>query len=210
MFSSTDLSLLCVALAMPYALVMAAPGPNFLVVLHASLAPPAQNPLAAAFGVAVGASLAVAAASCIAFLIPNSRIVETGGILIFSFCLLRTAAGLIRGRMLAANTGDTWLAVVDRREKFGRGLVTAFLNPVTLAFFVSFFLANPHFCSIQATSAICAMVFVMAALWFGLLGLAFAQAGARKWLMLDNAWVKHGIALALVAYAVLALLRLRT
>jgi amino acid exporter len=209
MFNNPIFPTLVAGLALPYALVLAVPGPNFLIVLHASLVSPERSAFATALGIASGASLAAATASCVAVLMPNNKLIEVCGVLIFSFLLLRTAASLIRNPTPVGPSRDAPLAVEKKRGHFGLGLMSAFFNPVTIPFFIGFFLAHPRSSSAQATLAACATVFAMAALWFGLLGFAFVRSASRRGrLCLEGRWSRSGVAFGLLAYAVLALFRL--
>ena len=201
------LTTLLAALAMPYALVLAVPGPNFLVLLHASLASSGRTALAAALGIASGATLAAATASCIAVLMPSSRVLEFCGVLIFSIFLLRAAVGMIRNSKPVNTLRDDYVAIAQNRGHFGLGLLVALFNPVTIPFFVSFFLGHPNLSTIEAAAA-CATVFVMAALWFGLLGLVFVRSTGLVPFRQASHWLRYGVAFGLIVSALLALSRL--
>ncbi|GJD49924.1 hypothetical protein OPKNFCMD_2660 [Methylobacterium crusticola] len=189
-----------------YALVLAVPGPNWLVVLRASLVTPGRGPACAALGIACGAALAAAFAAGCASLLPTSRLVTGLGTALFAALLVRAALRLLSGRAQAAVDAHR-LSPGRDSATFGLGLLAAVSNPVSLAYFAGFFLAHPRPEGQGALPVVGAAVFVMAATWFGLLGLLFTHPACRHLFARAGRWMHYGIAAGLVACAALAVWR---
>ncbi|KMO11083.1 hypothetical protein [Methylobacterium platani] len=186
-----------------YAPVLAAPGPNLLVVLRASVAVPGWGPVVAALGVACGAGLAAAFVGFGAALLPGGRLVTGLGTALFTLLMLRAAYRLASGR--AGLAGDpARLAPGRHAGTFALGLGAALTNPVSLSFFAGFFLAHPGRDAVPVAGA---AVFCMAATWFGLVGLALARPACRARLAGAGRAPRLVLALALVGCAGLAVWR---
>jgi threonine/homoserine/homoserine lactone efflux protein len=158
-----------------YAPILAAPGPNLLVVLRASVAAPGRGPVVAALGVACGAGLAAAFAGLGASLLPAGRLVTGFGTTVFVLLMLRAAYRLARGRA-GLPDDPTRFAPGHDIGTFALGLGAAVTNPMSLAFFAGFFLAHPDRAAVPVAGA---TVFCMAATWFGLVGLVLARPSCR-------------------------------
>ncbi|AWN47418.1 hypothetical protein DK419_14745 [Methylobacterium terrae] len=186
-----------------YAPVLAAPGPNLLVVLRAGVAAPGRGPLVAALGVACGAGLAAALAGLGASLLPAGRLVTGLGTALFALLMLRAAYRLASGR---AGPAEDPSRMVPGRDAgtFALGLGAALTNPVSLAFFAGFFLAHPGRGAVPLAGA---AVFGMAATWFGLVGLVLTRPACRARLAGTGRLARLALALALVACAALAVWR---
>lgn len=183
-----------------YAPVLAAPGPNLLVVLRAGVAGTGRGPLVAALGVACGAGLAAAFAGLGASLLPAGRLVTGLGTALFALLMLRAAYRLASGR---AGLPDDPARFAPGRDAgtFALGLGAAVTNPVSLAFFAGFFLAHPDRAAVPVAGA---AVFCMAATWFGLVGLVLARPACRARLAGTGRPARLVLAVLLVACAALA------
>lgn len=198
------LTSLLLPLAVSYALVLAVPGPNLLVVLRAGLGPSTRGALPAAFGIACGATLAsVLAASCTA-LLPSGRVIECLGATVFAVLMARAGLRMLTGEALRA-VEPARLAPGRRAASFLLGLGAAASNPVTFSFFAGFFLAHAR--TPAALGLACLVVFAMAAAWFSAIGLLVSRPACRRLAAAGGGWVRYGIAAALLACAGLALWR---
>ncbi|WP_053080512.1 LysE family transporter [Methylobacterium variabile] len=186
-----------------YAPVLAAPGPNLLVVLRASVAAPGRGTLLAALGVACGAGLAAALAGLGASLVPAGPLVTGLGTVLFAALMLRAALRLASGR---AGLADDPARLAPGRDagSFALGLGAALTNPVSLAFFGGFFLAHPGRAAVPVVGAV---VFCMAATWFGLVGLVLARPACRARLAGGGRGVRYALAAGLAGCAALAVWR---
>lgn len=200
-----------VTLFLPYALVLAAPGPNLLVVMWAGLASPRRvAPIFAALGVAFGASLAAAIAAVGTSLIPA----PSGGTLsyvstpVFAAFLMRMAIGLVNGSAMIGMRPAKG-SVTDVRRTFLVGLFTASLNPMTLPFFLGVFLTNPDIRTMHSGTLACATIFAMAAAWFCGLGMLFSTPSLRRLpATISGRGFRYALAAGLAGYAGLAVWRI--
>ncbi|GJD61627.1 LysE family transporter [Methylobacterium frigidaeris] len=186
-----------------YAPVLAAPGPNLLVVLRASVTAPGRGPVVAALGVACGAGLVAAFAGLGASLLPAGRLVTVVGTVVFALLMLRAAYRLASGR---AGLPDDPARLVPGRDAgtFALGLGAAVTNPVSFTFFAGFFLAHPDRAAVPVAGA---AVFCMAAAWFGLVGFVLARPACRARLAGTGRLARLVLAGLLVACAALAIWR---
>ncbi|WP_407527314.1 LysE family transporter [Methylobacterium oryzisoli] len=198
------LTSLLLPLVASYALVLAVPGPNLLVVLHAGLGPSTRGALPAAFGIACGAALvSVLAASCAA-LLPSGRMVECLGSALFAALMARAGLRMLSGGARAA-VDPARLAPGRPGATFFLGLGAAASNPVTFSFFAGFFLAHAR--TPEALGLAGLVVFAMAAAWFSAVGLLVSRPACRRLAAAGGGWVRYGIAAALLLCAGLALWR---
>lgn len=205
--TTSDLNLilpLLASLAAPYALILAAPGPNLLIVLRASLAPSFLRPVAAALGIACGAALAAAAASCSASLMLRSTGLEYVGAGAFSAILIRSALRLLFPRPDPPTASGQPTAPRRGLGVFALGLFAALSNPMSIPFFISFFVSHPTFQTGLATAFACLMVFLMATLWFGAIGLVFSTSAARNLHGRAGRAFQIGLAVLMIGCAVLS------
>jgi len=164
---------LLTTLAVPYALVLAAPGPNLLVIARASIVPSLSRPIAAALGIACGATIASAIAAYSASWIVSTRGLEFWGTLVFSAVLVNSGLRLLYRE--PGNHKTTAQAKTRRNASlFTLGLLAALSNPMTIPFFVSFFVATPVFQTFLGAALACALIFMMAGLWFASVGFLFS------------------------------------
>jgi amino acid exporter len=196
---------LLTTMAAPYALVLASPGPNLLVVLRAGLLPSIRRPLAAALGIALGATLAAGLGVICATVMMPIRNIEIAGTLVFAAMLLRSAQRLLTGGL----NGPAEIEAAARRgaaRLFALGFVAAATNPMSISFFVAFFVAHP---ALQGAAAwACALVFAMAAVWFGLIGVLFAHSVGRLVSNKIGRILRFGLAAAMIAVAAGAIWRI--
>lgn len=207
MFSSdTGLVMLQISsLAIPYALVLASPGPNLLVILRASLASSIVRPLAAALGIGCGAALAAAIAVQGSLLLARADQLEVPFGILFAIMLVRSAIALMQGRQASEAVHQDHTA---RRisNAFGLGIVAALSNPMTIPFFLSFFVANPAFRSSAGLAP--AIVFTMAASWFSFIGLFCKYLASRNIGLAFRSCFRTALSVAMIGYAIYTLLNI--
>lgn len=192
------------ALAVPYAMVLATPGPNLLVMVQASLMRPARGAPAAAVGIACGATLAVAVAALGTAVLPPGRGFEVGGRLVFAFLLARAGAQTLRSSLHGDGLGRAAQGR-SRHGPFRLGLFTALSNPLTVPFFAGFFLAQAGNGVLSRAAAPCALVFLMAGGWFGAIGALLSHSRSGALLDLARSRLEPVVGLGLVGYAAVTL-----
>lgn len=190
------------ALAPTYALVLATPGPNLLVILRAGLSGAARALPAAAIGIACGAGLAAASAGLAAFLLTRGltfdvHAVEIAGRVVFAALLARAGLRMLRGSGRPAMLSGEAVA----SGHFRLGLVTALCNPLTVPFLAAFFLSHGEAHEIGAGLAAGGLVMLMAGGWFALVGLLLARARTGFTFARTDRWPRLTIGLALLACA---------
>lgn len=165
--SDSNFMLQISSLALPYALILASPGPNLLVILRVSLASSMPRTLAAALGIACGATLAAAIAFQGSLLFIRADQLEVPFGIVFAAMLAWSSVRLMQKGRRADVTASG--STAPRLSKaFGLGVIASLSNPLTIPFFLSFFVANA---ASQSSAAIASLiVFVMAATWFSLVG----------------------------------------
>jgi amino acid exporter len=195
------ISPLIVSLVAPYALVLAAPGPNLLVVLRASLVPSLLRPVAAALGIACGATMAAAVAAYSATFVLPMKGLEYLATIAFSAILFRSAFRLLSQKPRGDDPADL---IQTRRISsiFALGLFAALSNPMSIPFFVSFFVANPAFQT--SLPLACLVVFAMASIWFSAIGMVFARAAARNLGGSSGFYFRRILALLMIGCAIAA------
>ncbi|AMJ62443.1 LysE family translocator [Bosea sp. PAMC 26642] len=187
------------SLAIPYAFMLVSPGPNLLVVLRVGLASSVARPLAAALGIACGATIAAAIAVQGSALIDRTDQLEILFSLIFAAMLVRSAIRLLQ----QAQKSDVELqrnSVKRISQAFALGMVASLSNPITIPFFFSFFIANPKIGSSGETA--CAIVFVMAVSWFSFIGIFCNYFSRRKTGLFLYPYIRTALAVGMVFYAV--------
>lgn len=204
--SNAVLAALLQGLALPYALVLAIPGPNILLVLRAGMAGSRWDAVSTALGLACGASAITALVALGAGLLPSIRWVECGGAVVFSALMIRAALRSFRG--LALMPEDPRRLTVQRdRAGFALGFLVSASNPLTIAFFASAFLAHAVLRAPAELATSCIVVFVMAGLWFLSLAAFFSMDGVRKVYDAAGRPLQLAVGTALIVFAGLALLR---
>jgi threonine/homoserine/homoserine lactone efflux protein len=201
---------LLMALAVPYALVLAAPGPNLLLVLWAGLARTVRASVAAALGIACGATLATIAAAYGASLFVADRPLQIAGALVFAAILARSAVRLLTAAGPGA-TGDPGPGARRTSTRaggaFAAGLLVALSNPMTVPFFLGFFVSQPLARTEAGVAMACLTVFTMAGLWFAALGLVFSRTSTGTLSVLCGAGFRRVLAVLMLGFAAASLAR---
>jgi threonine/homoserine/homoserine lactone efflux protein len=197
---------LALSLAAPYALVLAVPGPNLLVVISACVTHSWRAGAMAAVGVALGAAAAAAVAAAGAALVPANRTVALASAVIFCLFLVRAACKMVAAPVRPP-LGCAEGAGGGRLEHFASGLAAAFLNPVTIPFFFSFFAARPDLRTPSERAFVVLVIFGMAAAWFGSLSAACSIQRDRLRLVPGLRPLRYGVAAGLLICAGFALVR---
>ncbi|HEV7322040.1 MAG TPA: LysE family transporter [Ensifer sp.] len=190
--------LLVTSLVVPYALVLASPGPNLLVMLRVSFAASAKRTLAAAFGIACGATLAATIAYQGSLFLAWADQLQGPFAILLAAILTRSAIRLMRrGQANGAELkGD---GTPHLTKAFGLGIAASALNPMSIAFFLSFFVAHQGFLTSAWIAPV--VVFVMAALWFSLVGICLGRLSKVEIDPILRFYVKLIVAISMVAYA---------
>jgi threonine efflux protein len=162
-----------VELATSYALVLAVPGPNTLVIARTGLMGSHRALMAAALGIACGAGTVAAIAALGAGALPSGTLVSRLSALAFAGLLLRSAAGALRPRPSNAAAEDR-LASPMCGVAFATGLMVAVSNPTSVPWFLVFFAAHPVGSRVAILLS-CAIVFAMAFAWFSLAGVCMVR-----------------------------------
>ncbi|MEH3147638.1 MAG: LysE family transporter [Methylobacterium frigidaeris] len=127
---------------------------------------------------------------------------QVAGSVLFAGLMIRMALRLL-GEPAAAAHGGT----AAGGGSFLLGLVAAASNPVTVSFFAGYFLGHPGSGLGAGPALACATVFVMAAAWFSLVGIACARLSRRAAAVRIGRRVRLALAGALVGTAALTLWR---
>ncbi|MDI6028193.1 LysE family transporter [Corticibacterium sp. UT-5YL-CI-8] len=192
-FAATDL----LPFALSYALLAMLPGPNFAVVAQAGLTSCRNTALAAAIGIALGASLLSGVIAGSAGALPLSPAgAHLAAVLYGVFLLWLGARAIDRAiRPSALLARETRIPATGY---FRLAFMTAMANPASALFFTSSALAAKT--SAQSSSLI---VFLVAAIWFGLVGLALSASACRAFYVRyrRHADVALGTALAAMGMA---------
>lgn len=174
---------LSLGLALTYGALAMTPGANFVLVTQVSLSATRLHALVAALGIAVGAAaLALIALS-------GGAVIRQWSTL---FWLVDVAFGLLLVRLAVTMLSRAWIVRLDPGEAvhpspikcFRTGVMTAMLNPITLAFLLGQATVLPSQAGEAGAAQIAplegmATVFAIAACWFCLLALGFSNAGVR-------------------------------
>ncbi|MCW6511705.1 hypothetical protein M8523_27440 [Hyphomicrobiales bacterium BP6-180914] len=157
-----------------------------------------MEPIAAALGIATGATMAACIAASCTSILPDLRILREVSGTLFSLLLLRTASRLLRASPIdrRINVTDDILAL---REPYLIGCSAAVCNPLSGPFFVSFFVS--HACSPSTAATACLTIFLLAAMWFSVLGVVLFHIRS---IQIRHHWQEFGrqaLALALIVVA---------
>jgi len=170
---------LLASLALPYALVLVTPGPNLLVVLRAAVNPSWHRSLSVAAGIATGAAIAGIVAAVGASTLSNLAELDTWGSIFLASILLYSAFRLALRSPILQKSQPAASETLSL-PLFGLGLATALSNPLSIPFFVSFYLAQPDLRSLSGGAVVCCIIFVMALFWFTAVGWAFSFSAIRR------------------------------
>jgi threonine/homoserine/homoserine lactone efflux protein len=155
-----------VSFGLSYFVAAASPGPNFVVVSRAGLSASRIAAFKTTAGVVLGASvLTIVAATC-AHWLPRDGVVIAVTELIFATLLLRWSFhSLARAVSDAPASADP----TDDQRHLRKGFLTAASNP-----FTAMFLATAVDGNLSTIDAV-GIVFAVATLWFGLIGVVCRQ-----------------------------------
>jgi threonine/homoserine/homoserine lactone efflux protein len=167
------------AFAMGYALMLAVPGPNFVVVARAALTGSPRIALAATAGVATGAALLATVASAGLSLVAHAGIVRLALTACFAAVLIAAGFSLLL-RSVRNEIGIEPRHSGNGIPHFGLGFLTAITNPVTAAFFATAISSTEAATEAGTGPPVGFLVFAIAASWFGLVCLGVSL----KWVQL--------------------------
>ncbi|MGB8293721.1 lysine transporter LysE (plasmid) [Rhizobium ruizarguesonis] len=176
---------LLASLALSYALVLVAPGPNLLIVLRVAVRPSWGRLLSVAAGIASGAAIASYLAAIGATSLYMLDDLDMWASVVLSSILLYSAVRLARRPLAGAPSQQLGSDSLSLRL-YSLGLATALSNPLSVPFFVGLYLAQPDFRTGMGEAATC-IIFVMAFSWFTLVGCVFSVPAIQR---LDAIWVK--------------------
>ncbi|MGO4134525.1 LysE family transporter [Rhizobium brockwellii] len=176
---------LIASLALSYALVLVAPGPNLLIVLRVAVRPSWGRLLSVAAGIASGAAIASYLAAIGATSLYMLGDLDMWASVVLSSILLYSAVRLARRPLAGAPPQQLGSDSLSLRL-YSLGLATALSNPLSVPFFVGLYLAQPDFRTGMGEAATC-IVFIMAFSWFTLVGLVFSVPAIRR---LDTIWAR--------------------
>ncbi len=159
------------AFGVSYAMMLAIPGPSFLVVSNASVAGSRRAGILTSAGVASGAALLLLLALKASALLPQSDLLGEIGRLLCTLVLLVIGYRAVR-RAVLPQIGVIQAVAGPCSGHFLIGLITALTNPITFSFFSSVALtAKGKLGDGVAPTLLPAGVFFMALTWFGLIAL---------------------------------------
>ena len=188
--------MLALSLAAPYALVLASPGPNLLVILRLGLGRSLRATLAGALGIACGAATSATIACHGARLVGWVELLRVPFAILLALILMWSALRLLKSARTARVRHDT----IPRLSKaFGLGITVAAANPMSLPFFLSFFITNQAFQTSPWMGP--AIVFVMALSWFSAIALFCRLFGERALGSAVCLPAKAVLSFAMLAYA---------
>ena len=170
---------LLASIALPYALVLMTPGPNLLIVLRAAVNPSWHRSFSVAAGVASGAAIACFLAAIGASTLDTVNGLDLWGSALLSTILLYSAWRLIRrpeGRPSSHTPTPETLSL----RLFSLRLATALSNPLSIPFFVCFYLAEPDFRTVLGRGVVCCVIFLMALTWFTAVGRLFSSSAIQS------------------------------
>ncbi|MBY5592376.1 LysE family transporter [Rhizobium leguminosarum] len=196
---------LLISLALSYALVLVAPGPNLLIVLRVAVRPSWGRLLSVAAGIASGAAIASYLAAIGATSLYMLDDLDLWASIALSSILLYSAVRLARRPLAGAPPQQLGSDSLSLRL-YSLGLATALSNPLSVPFFVGLYLAQPDFRGGMGEAATC-IIFVMAFSWFTLVGLVFSIPAIQR---LDTTWTKTAkfvLAAAMGLYGLILLYR---
>ena len=195
-----DLSAPPLSIGLAYALLAMTPGANFLLVTQLSLTAPRHHAVMSALGIASGASVVALAALAGAPLLFS----DTKWLWLFdlAFAALLTRLGISTLR-------KTWSAVQhgtippspSALKCLRLGLVTAMLNPMTLAFFIGLSVAPSLRDMTGMSLAATLTIFSIALIWFGAVACLFSNDAIRLAYNRVRPWADTGLSLLFLATA---------
>jgi threonine/homoserine/homoserine lactone efflux protein len=194
------------ALLLAYLPVLLMPGPNFLVVMQASVSTSVRSALVAALGVACGSACAAALAFTGVGLVWSGETLAQASHIVFVLLLLKLGADALR-RGLNPQPHRRGNDLACARRNFRVGFLTAVLNPVTFAFFAGAY-GRGSCGGAGCTSFFVGLIFTTVLSWFFAVGVAFAQPAVRLLYERMRSRVEIGLAACLIAAGVAALMRL--
>ncbi|MBY5454699.1 LysE family transporter [Rhizobium laguerreae] len=194
---------LLTSLALSYALVLVAPGPNLLIVLRVAVRPSWGRLLSVAAGIASGAAIASYLAAIGATSLYMLDDLDLWASIVLSSILLYSAVRLARRPLAGAPPQQLGSDSLSLRL-YSLGLATALSNPLSVPFFVGLYLAQPDFRAGMGEAATC-IIFVMAFSWFTLVGCVFSIPAIQR---LDTIWTKTAQAILAAAMGLYGLLLL--
>jgi threonine efflux protein len=194
---------LLASLALSYALVLVAPGPNLLIVLRVAVRPSWGRLLSVTAGIATGAAIASYLAVIGAASLNMLDDLDMWSSVVLSSILLYSAVRLAR-RPLAGTPPQQLGSDSPSLRLYSLGLATALSNPVSVPFFVGLYLTHPDFRSGLGEAATC-IIFVMAFSWFTLVGCVFSIPAIQR---LDTIWAKAAQTVLSVAMGLYGLILL--
>lgn len=194
-FATPDL----VPFAMSYALLAMLPGPNFAVVAQAGLTSCRNTALAAAIGIALGASLLSGVIAGSAGALPLGPTGARLATVLYGVFLLGLAARAI-DRAIRPATELARQTRLPATGYFRLAFITATANPASALFFTSSALAAKT--SAQGSSLV---VFLVAAVWFGLVGLALSASACRAFYARYRRYADMALGAALAAMGIAAI-----
>ncbi|RWP61766.1 MAG: lysine transporter LysE [Mesorhizobium sp.] len=189
--------------AFSYALLAMLPGANFAVVAQAGLTASRATALSAAAGIALGASSLAMVVATGAAALPPGGIAHQIAASLYGAMLVFIGWNSMR-RALSITIGADEPKPLPIVRYFRLGLFTAAANPATALFFASSALSLNTRGAVQIS--VVALVFAIATVWFGLVGLAISKPAMRKFY---NRFRKHvdivlGAALMAIGFAALS------
>lgn len=190
-----------------FALAIISPGPNFILVVNASLNRTRGEGLSTSAGVAVGSAL-FAVAGLLGFMlliqsIPHfqgiMRYLGSGYLLFLGFKMIlsfRTQQILPEMNQYSLQSGKGWAG------SFLQGLVTNMTNPKAWAFYISLFalVGHPDF-PLWAKLLICITIFLMALSWYGTITLVISNHHFRRAFTRIQGWMNLAFGLILTGFA---------
>ncbi|WSG98185.1 LysE family transporter (plasmid) [Rhizobium johnstonii] len=176
---------LLASLALSYALVLVAPGPNLLVVLRVAVRPSWGRLLSVAAGIASGAAIASYLAAIGAASLNMLDDLDMWSSVVLSSILLYSAVRLAR-RPLADTPPQQLGSDSLSLRLYSLGPATALSNPLSVPFFVGLYLTHPDFRSGLGEATTC-IIFLMAFSWFTLVGCVVSIPAIQR---LDTIWAK--------------------
>jgi threonine/homoserine/homoserine lactone efflux protein len=155
------------------------PGPNLLIVLRIAMKPSWHRVMSVAAGIACGATVACFLAAFGASTFEKFDKLETVGRILLAGILIHSAFRLIR-RHPASSPPEASTPEALAIRLFALGLATALSNPLSVPFFVSFYLSAPSLRTSVGVTVACCLIFSMAFAWFVLAGRLLSLSAIRR------------------------------
>ena len=182
---------------------IASPGPNVLLVAHASLARSRRAGLWAAAGIATGAlAWATAVAAGTALLLEDAPAAQTAIRIAGGLYLLVLGVRTFRAAETRLEPGDA--GVVAERRNWARGLLTTLSNPKAGVFYVSIFgTMVPPTVSPELRAAAVALIFANALLWHVVIALGMSTPGSRERYLRNRGWIDRLAGVVMATFGLL-------